>query len=87
MNTTHFQQKPEYRQAIEEAWPLLEQVKAIADKYGVSNLMISASTYYPTTSCVRASDYTLGDGYGAFYEKDVYYNSIAYEEYEYGKVD
>ena len=80
-----FEQKPEYHKAIEEAWPLVEQVRAIAEKYGISNLEVSGSAYYPESSGVHASDWTLGDTTGAFYEKKVNYDSINYIEYE--KVD
>lgn len=80
-----FEQKPEYHKAIEEAWPLVEQVRAIAEKYGISNLEVSGSSFYPEASGVHASDWTLGDTTGAFYEKKVNYDSVNYIEYE--KVD
>lgn len=85
--TIKYEQKPEYHKAIEEAWPLVEQVQAIADKYGISNLVVSASSCYRGTSGVKASDFFLGDGYGACYEKCVYFKKIVYDEYEYEKVE
>ena len=86
-NPPKFEQKPEYHKAIEEAWPLVEKVRAIAEKYGISRLEVSGCSVYPETSGVHASDWTLGDTTGAFYEKKVCYDSINYVEYENEKME
>lgn len=86
-NPPKFEQKPEYIKAIEEAWPLVEKVRAIAEKYGISNLEVSGSADYPEYSGVGASDWKLGESDRAFYEKKVNYESINYVEYEIEKVD